>query len=197
MRQTSACPEEISTRLISESQAEMTSPVPDIAQCGLYAAEMLCGSLSALHSINLFIVGMLMQLLFVSQKKSSFVTDDVVWIVYTDRQGVIQSQGINFLRDLSSFFVLLYALQRLELDEWGLNSYLDDRVYQMHHGAVCNDIYGIHQKTSWYVKLNDEQFKVYGWNILHSALTMVGKGTVAVGCRSANNPDIPLAMKIY
>ena len=194
MRQTStlACPEEMSTRLMSEPQAAMTSHIPSIAQCGLYAAEMLCGSLGESHSISLFIVGMLMWLLFVSQTKCPFVTDDVVWIVYTDLQGVIQSQGINFLRDLPSFFVLLYAHQRLELNEWGLNTFLDDRVSQLHHGAVYNDINGIHEKASWYVNLNlfGPQFDVYGQNILHSALTMAGRGTVVVECRSADNPEV-------
>jgi len=88
---------------------------PPVIQCGMYAAEMLSGSFGALHAINLFIVGMFMRLLFVWQDVD-FVADDVVWIWYYDRQGCIQSEGINFLKDLPSFFVLLYALQRLNLE---------------------------------------------------------------------------------
>ena len=42
-----------------------------------------------------------------------FFLDDVVWIWYYDRQGTIQSSGINFIQDLPRFLVLLYALQRL------------------------------------------------------------------------------------
>jgi len=83
----------------------------------MYAAEMLSGSFGA-HAINLFIVGMFMRLLFVWQDVD-FVANDVVWVWYYDRQGYIQLEGINFLimKDLPSFFVLLYALQRLKLDQ--------------------------------------------------------------------------------
>src|ERR1700733_7183094 len=89
---------------------------PPVIQRGMYAAEMLSDSLGALQAINLFIVGMFMRLLFVSQD-IDFVADDVVWVWYYDRQGCIQSEGFNFLRDLPTFFVLLYALQRLKLDQ--------------------------------------------------------------------------------
>jgi hypothetical protein len=130
-------------------------------------------------------------------KKCSFVTDDVAWIVYTDRQGVIQSEGINFLKDFPSFLVLLYALQRLKLEEWGLNPSLDDRVFQMHEGAVYSDNDGIYQKASWSAVLGGKMFDIYGQNTLYSALTMVGRGTVTVECRSCDKPDTRFAMKIY
>jgi len=71
--------------------------------------------------------------------------------VYADRQGVIQSQGINFLKDLPSLFVLLFALQRLKLEEWGLNPSVDNRVFQMHEGMVHSDSNGIYEKASWCV----------------------------------------------
>jgi len=70
MRQTSStivCPGETSTSPMPEPQEEGAS-IPPIVQSGLYAVEMLCGFLGAQHSINLFIVGMLMRLLFVSQQ---------------------------------------------------------------------------------------------------------------------------------
>jgi len=71
-----------------------------------------------------------------------FVTDDVVWVWYYDRQGCIQSEGINFFNDLPSFLVLLYALQRLELEQWGLNPSLDDRVRRAHFGALDRNYAG-------------------------------------------------------
>ena len=40
---------------------------PPVAQCGMCAAEMLSGSLGALHAINLFVVGMFTWLPSVSQ----------------------------------------------------------------------------------------------------------------------------------
>ena len=41
---------------------------------------------------------------------------------YYDRQGIIQVGGFNFVQDLPRFLVLLYALQRFELSDWGRNS---------------------------------------------------------------------------
>jgi len=43
-------------------ECEKEPKLPPKVQCGLYAAEMLCGSLGATHCINLFIVGTMMQL---------------------------------------------------------------------------------------------------------------------------------------
>jgi hypothetical protein len=44
-----------------------------------------------------------------------------MWIWYYDRQVIIQCSGINFIQDHSGFMVLLYALQRFELHDWGRN----------------------------------------------------------------------------
>ncbi|KAG1730088.1 hypothetical protein EDB19DRAFT_2012287 [Suillus lakei] len=77
---------------------------PDVTvQTGLYAAEMFAANLAVNYLINLI------------------VTDDVMWIWYYDRQGTIQSSGINFVQDLPRFMVLLYALQRFRLEDWGRN----------------------------------------------------------------------------
>ncbi|KAG1784951.1 uncharacterized protein HD556DRAFT_1451260 [Suillus plorans] len=70
---------------------------------GLYAAEMFAANLAVGYLINLIVI------------------DDVVWIWYYDRQGTIQSSGINFIQDLPRFMVLLYALQHFELHDWGRN----------------------------------------------------------------------------
>ncbi|KAG1801148.1 hypothetical protein EV424DRAFT_1494676 [Suillus variegatus] len=49
------------------------------------------------------------------------VIDDVIWTWYYDRQGTVQSSGINFIQDLPRFMVLLYALQRFKVHDWGRN----------------------------------------------------------------------------
>ncbi|KAG1805969.1 uncharacterized protein BJ212DRAFT_796838 [Suillus subaureus] len=75
---------------------------PDVTvQTGMYAAEMFAANLAVNYLINLIVI------------------DDVMWIWYYDRQGTIQSSGINFIQDLPRFMVLLYALQRFELEDWG------------------------------------------------------------------------------
>ncbi|KAG1888135.1 hypothetical protein F4604DRAFT_1080581 [Suillus subluteus] len=77
---------------------------PDVTvQTGMYAAEMFAANLAVNYLINLIVV------------------DDVICIWYYDRQGNIQSSGINFIQDLPRFMVLLYALQRFELHDWGRN----------------------------------------------------------------------------
>jgi len=46
-------------------------------------------------------------------------TDEQVHIWYYDRQGGIQSYGLNILKNLPHFFVLLLSFQRLDLEGWG------------------------------------------------------------------------------
>jgi hypothetical protein len=165
----------------------------------MYGAEMLCGSFGASHAINLFVVGMSLRLLFVSPIDLS-VIDDVVWIWYYDRQGVVQSEGINFLDDWPSFLVLLYALQRLELEQWGLNPRLDYRVRIAHHGGTFPRDYSrkIVQPTEWEVNVGPIMIELLTERRLYSALGITGRGTVAVEARS-NLPGRTrkLAVKLY
>ncbi|KAG1865786.1 hypothetical protein DFJ58DRAFT_743145 [Suillus subalutaceus] len=72
-------------------------------QTGLYAAEMFASNLGVNYLLNIIVI------------------DDVMWIWYYDRQGIIQCSGINFIQDLPRFMVLLYALQRFKLEDWGRN----------------------------------------------------------------------------
>ena len=44
-------------------------------------------------------------------------TDERVYIWYYDRQGGIQSYGLDIIKNLPHFFVFLLALQRLDLEE--------------------------------------------------------------------------------
>ncbi|KAG2028775.1 hypothetical protein BDR03DRAFT_1063570 [Suillus americanus] len=87
-----------------------SSPKPDTdadldvtVQTGLYAAEMFASNLGVNHLLNIIAI------------------DDIIWIWYYDRQGIVQCSGINFVQDLPRFMVLLYALQRLDLHDWGRN----------------------------------------------------------------------------
>jgi hypothetical protein len=47
-------------------------------------------------------------------------TDERVHIWYYDRQGGIQSYGLDIIKNLPHFFVFLLALQRLDLEGWGI-----------------------------------------------------------------------------
>ncbi|KAG2035199.1 hypothetical protein BDR03DRAFT_535397 [Suillus americanus] len=89
-----------------KSKIDPDDPDADLdvtVQTGMYAAEMFAANLGVNYLLNLIVV------------------DDVMWIWYYDRQGTIQSSGINFIQDLPRFMVLLYALQRFKLEDWGRN----------------------------------------------------------------------------
>ncbi|KAG9074953.1 hypothetical protein FS749_013448, partial [Ceratobasidium sp. UAMH 11750] len=83
-----------------------------MVQCGSYAAEMLTCSAARQHAIGLFTI------------------DNVVWVWWYDRQGAIQSSGINIPRDLPLFVVLLLVLQRFSRADWGYNLVLESRASQ-------------------------------------------------------------------
>ncbi|KAG2125388.1 hypothetical protein DEU56DRAFT_573329 [Suillus clintonianus] len=88
-------------------------------QTGLYAAEMFAASLAVNNVLNLIVV------------------DDVIYIWYYDRQGIIQCSGINFIQDPPRFMVLLYALQRFELRDRGRNT----RFLPVQDGEIqCHEI---------------------------------------------------------
>ena len=55
-----------------------------------------------------------------------------MWVWYYDRQGVIQSNGIDFVKDLPRFLVLLLALQRFELVDWSVITGLNPGAKRAH-----------------------------------------------------------------
>ncbi|ETW83474.1 hypothetical protein HETIRDRAFT_474620 [Heterobasidion irregulare TC 32-1] len=89
-------------------------PEPPIVQCGLYGVEMLSRGPCVNHAINVLVI------------------DDVMWIWWYDRQGAIQTQGINFVQDLPRFLILLFAFQRFKLEDWGFNTILDPQSEIVH-----------------------------------------------------------------
>jgi len=48
--------------------------------------------------------------------------DDHAYLWWCDREGAVQSSGINFIQDLPYFLVLLLCLQRFNTDNWGVIS---------------------------------------------------------------------------
>ncbi|KAG2104721.1 uncharacterized protein F5147DRAFT_263040 [Suillus discolor] len=87
----------------NDRDADADADLDVTVQTGLYAAEMFAANLAVNYLLNIIVV------------------DDIAWIWYYDRQGIIQCSGINFIQDLPRFMVLLYALQRFELHDWGRN----------------------------------------------------------------------------
>ena len=75
----------------------------------------------------------------------------MIWIWWYDRQGAIQTEGINFVQDLPRFLVLLFAFQRFELDNWGFNISLDQRPYAIHSSDLASR--GIDIDSTRYIEL--------------------------------------------
>ncbi|CAE6352121.1 unnamed protein product [Rhizoctonia solani] len=81
-----------------------------LKQTAINGAEMLRCSLGRRHALGMIII------------------DAIVWIWWFDRQGAIQSKGINIIEDLPRFLVLLFAFQRFTLTDWGFDVELDPSV---------------------------------------------------------------------
>ncbi|KAI5994252.1 hypothetical protein F5J12DRAFT_416803 [Pisolithus orientalis] len=93
----------------SESRASKRSRADEprahvTIQTALYVAEMQSANIGMKHGLNYIVIG------------------DDIWIWYYDHQGLISVGGFNFVQDLPRFLVLLYALQRFNLEDWGRNT---------------------------------------------------------------------------
>ncbi|KAF8068621.1 hypothetical protein FPV67DRAFT_1415344 [Lyophyllum atratum] len=75
---------------------------PPVLQNAMYGTEMLCRGIYATHAITIL------------------VTDEMAWIWWFDRQGAIQTTGIDFIQDLPYFVALLVAFQRFNKADWGI-----------------------------------------------------------------------------
>jgi len=72
--------------------------------------------------INLVVIGLFFLVLNNDIYLYCLHIDDVAYLWWCDREGVIQSYGINFIQDLPYFLVLLLCIQRFDSDNWGIIS---------------------------------------------------------------------------
>ncbi|KAI6000147.1 hypothetical protein F5J12DRAFT_928595 [Pisolithus orientalis] len=122
-------------------------------QSALYAAEMQSANIAMNHALNFIVVG------------------DNIWIWYYDHQGLISVAGFNFVQDLSRFLVLLYALQRFNLEDWGRNTAFKPHLKGDHVESYTVEVEG---KT---LKLVDQWDPRYG-------LAGRGTGVMDVTCEA-------------
>ncbi|KZV59384.1 hypothetical protein PENSPDRAFT_695192 [Peniophora sp. CONT] len=138
----------------SGTALETEGDVPPLVQCGNYGTNMLCRSPAVAHSINIMIF------------------DEVAFIWWYDRQGAIQSTGINFITDLPRFLVLLLAFQRFELPDWGFITELDPEARRIH----CDDAQT--GKNSCIVTFEGGQTaRMHMHSPLYSPFSLKGRGT--------------------
>ncbi|KAF8881762.1 hypothetical protein BD779DRAFT_1473240 [Infundibulicybe gibba] len=94
-------PQESKKMQIYETIVPNLKPIPAMLQSAVYAAERMSYGFWVTHVINLVIV------------------DDVAYVWYYDNENSVQSFGINFIKDLPYFLVLLFAFQRFDSQNWG------------------------------------------------------------------------------
>ncbi|KAG2052932.1 hypothetical protein BDR06DRAFT_491012 [Suillus hirtellus] len=89
----------------NEDRTEEDDPAkpPPIVQNGLYVAEMFAAHIARQHVI------------------SFIVNNDYIYIWFCDRETTIQGAAINFVQDLPRWLVLLFIMQRMGYEQWGLN----------------------------------------------------------------------------
>jgi len=94
--------------------------------------------------------------------------------------------------------VLLYALQRLKLEQWGLNPSLDERVRRGHFGTFDrNDAGEIVEPKSTLKTEDGMEFELMR-RVFHSNLGIIGRGTVTVQAKLKGGPPGKIhAVKIY
>ncbi|KAG2134053.1 uncharacterized protein EDB93DRAFT_1173291 [Suillus bovinus] len=85
-----------------ETKEEPEKIHPNV-QNGLYVAEILAANI-ALQCVISYVVN-----------------NDIIYIWYFDRENAIQCAGINFIKDLPRFLVLLLGMQRMGDEQWGHN----------------------------------------------------------------------------
>ncbi|QRV75658.1 hypothetical protein RhiJN_03673 [Ceratobasidium sp. AG-Ba] len=172
----------VSDRIIFETLNDRPNPLSpeldkktarDLAQCGGYAAEMLTSIVGMLHVVGIYLV------------------DQVLWVWWYDRQGAIQSTGIDVVQDLPRFAALLLAFQRFRRADWGYDPTFDLEVISQDHpkeksASIVRKIR--FEGLDGIINLDD---------IIHETYCLSGRGTTILGARDANHvtASVPLVLK--
>ena len=101
-----------------EIEAEtLENPSSPIVRCALYGADMLSRGPCMNHAIKLLLIGKIGD--FIPAAWSFLIScfRRMIWIWWYDRQGLIQTEGINLIQDFPRFLILLFAFQRFELED--------------------------------------------------------------------------------
>ncbi|ETW83429.1 hypothetical protein HETIRDRAFT_315798 [Heterobasidion irregulare TC 32-1] len=156
------------TKIVAKRPETLSLP---IIQSALYGVEILSRKPCINHAINLLFI------------------DDVIWIWWYDRQGAIQTEGINFVQDLPRFLILLFAFQRFGLEGWGFNISLDTEFDAIYPSDVASR--GIAADQTRYIKTSIlrasgewEDIDIDTIRQVHQAYGLVGRGT-SVFCGTA------------
>ncbi len=122
-------------------------------------------------------------------------SDSIFRIWWYDHQGAIQTTGIDFLTDLPRFLVLLFALQRFELEDWGRVPQFDLGEQRLRQKTLSQDL----PSTEFIGRMGCE-VEVYTAKHVHKTLGLKGRGTYVVEskCMADDHPlrGVPLVTKL-
>jgi len=116
---------------------------------------------------------------------NSKVLDDVLWVWWFDRQGAIQSEGVNMVQNLPYVLLLVLVMQRFTLEDWGINTKMFFEVKNVYYsdlddrGQIPPQI-PRHFKTSTQNK--DFYFYPGSDQIIHHYYSLTGRGTSVYRC---------------
>ncbi|KAI0038738.1 hypothetical protein FA95DRAFT_1149834 [Auriscalpium vulgare] len=176
----------------SEQEPEQ---LPPVIQCGVYTLEMMSQRGLGTHRA----IVMLME-------------DEKLWLFVSDREGVLQSHGLDFVEDFPRFVVLLYAFQRLEVQNYGLHETLNPGGLHFHtacppensqpdrtepepaHETFPLVLKSPHTEADILVRIDPGDF-------IYNATAIIGRCPQVVGASNANISKMerpkPYAVKIY
>lgn len=115
-----------------------------------------------------------------------------------DRQGAIQSQGINFITNLPHFLILLLAFQRFSPENWGLSSSLNADIISLHSRCGTGQDQEPLYKMPTTFECHLEDIISVDMSILFAhRFGMVGRATSVFKCISkVKSPGVALVAKI-
>ncbi|KAF8808813.1 hypothetical protein BYT27DRAFT_7241462 [Phlegmacium glaucopus] len=161
-------------------------------QLATYALEMMSYSLGVHHAINLLII------------------DDMLWVWYYDRQGIVQSDGISIVADFPRFLLLLLVFQRFTLEDWGVIPSLNPDSVNAHEGdpalrvvSKSRPITDLDPTTLDNAHLQDKNIKSVRLQLeeflSHESHCLAGRATAVIAASAAKDGDTEIEMvcKIY
>ncbi|KDQ50883.1 hypothetical protein JAAARDRAFT_199586 [Jaapia argillacea MUCL 33604] len=165
----------------SKKPKKESTKAPPLVQCASYGAEMLSRGVYTTHAINLFIV------------------DNTAWVWWFDRQGAIQSQGVDFVQNLPYFLVLLAAFQRFRLQDWGINEELVHDLFLRSESPTSNsEIPPAPNDTARFpFKFPNHRVIIDPGDILHGHYSLLGRATRILMAYFASGEGDDLVVKIY
>ncbi|CAE6356205.1 unnamed protein product [Rhizoctonia solani] len=160
------------TRVVKNERIKAAKQEP-MEKLGIYGAEMLRCSLGRRHAFGLLVI------------------HAVFWVWWFDRQGAIQSTGIDFIENLPRLLVFLTAIQRFTIADWGFDAELDSRFSKI--SDQSSDFRNVELVINEKLKI---EYNPCMNTLLYDAFCLNGRSTNVFGVENRTE-CLPLVAKLY